>query len=145
MKPYLTLSEWMRWMYSTYSGSSRKPVPTREWYMVVFALSHFAVHRLADLDFGVQRDTDLVLDDLDNACLLVEDTALEHVEHHPVLIETEGVSVHGAAADAGECCIEELGVDEFLCVFLEVSLTALDDLTAGKGTGSMPRKRYASR
>ncbi len=85
---------------------------------------------LSDLDFCVKGYTDLVLDVLDDAGLLVEDKALEHVEHHTVLIETEGVSVHRASTDTGECRVEEFGVDEFLCVFLEVAFAALDDLTS---------------
>ena len=44
---------------------------------------------LPDFDFRVKRYTDLILDLLYLACLLVDDKALEHVEHHAVLIKTE--------------------------------------------------------
>ncbi|OPY42685.1 MAG: hypothetical protein A4E41_00162 [Methanoregulaceae archaeon PtaU1.Bin066] len=96
-------------------------------------LEPLLVHRLADLDFLVERLTDLVLDVLDHVALLVEDAPLQHVEHHPVLGKAEGVPVHGRTADTSAGRVEELGADEFLCIFLKVTLAALYDLTAGQG------------
>src|SRR4030042_1285444 len=93
-------------------------------------LEPLCVLSLADLDFCVKGYADLVLDVLDDASLLIDDKALEHVKHHAVLIETEGVPVHRASTDTGECCVKELGVDEFLCIFFEVAFAALDNLTA---------------
>ncbi len=97
-------------------------------------LEPLLVHGLADGNRTVEGLADLVLDVADDA-VLAKDTPLEHIEHHAVLGKTERVTVHGRAADAGAGRVEELGVDEFLRVLLEVTLTALDDLTAGERTG----------
>src|SRR5690606_4556652 len=67
--------------------------------------------------------------------VIAKDTPLEHIEHHAVLSKTERVTVHGRTTDAGARRVEELGVDEFLRVLLEVTLTALDDLPTGERSG----------
>src|SRR5512146_310608 len=66
-------------------------------------------HWLAEVDLAVQRVADLVLDGVDVA-VLVQDDPLQHVEHHAVLVQPEGVAVHGAASQAGPCSVVNLSL-----------------------------------
>ena len=86
------------------------------------------------------------LDVLDYAVLLVEDTALEHVELHAVLIETERVTVDCGTSDADKGWVEELGVEQVLWLYISRSRSRHSTIRRPESVpGSMPRKRYISR
>jgi len=89
-------------------------------------------HGLAEVDLLIEWDTYLILDCID-VSVLAHLGPGQHIEHHAVLFQPQGVAVHGTASHGTESDIGYLAVVLLLGVGLNIPLPGLDDLPSGQG------------